>query len=226
MDDLYKKIETLCKEHGINITVMCKKAGVPRSTLSDYKAGRIKSISTDKLAKIANFFDVSIDYLLGNVSEPFFYLDNERILRDINSYYSDSVVPDGFSPIPETEKKPLVGRIACGDPILAESNIESYVDVPKGKGIDFCLTCKGDSMIEAGIFDGDIVYIKKQPEVENGEIAAVRIENEATLKRVYVYSDYVMLQPANSSYQPIVISKEKMNDITIEGKAVGFTHWF
>lgn len=81
-------------------------------------------------------------------------------------------------------------------------------------------------MIEAGIFDGDTVYIRKQPIVENGEIAAVRIDNEATLKRVYIYSDYIMLQPANSSYQPIIFTKEEMNNVVIEGKAVGFTHWF
>lgn len=65
MDGLYERIEQLCGERGINITQMCKEAGVPRSTLSDYKANRIKSIATDKLAKIADYFDVSVDYLLG-----------------------------------------------------------------------------------------------------------------------------------------------------------------
>lgn len=84
MDELYNRIENLCKEAGENITTMCKLAGVPRSALSDYKAGRIKSLSADKLSKIASHFNVSVDYLLGNVSEPYFHLDNQRITDEIN----------------------------------------------------------------------------------------------------------------------------------------------
>lgn len=121
-----------------------------------------------------------------------------------------------------------MGSIACGVPVLAEENIEDYVDIPENVHCDFCLRCKGQSMIDAGIQDGDIVYIHKQEEVENGEIAAVRIEGEATLKRVHwdAQNQTLMLIPANSSMLPRIYSGETINSIHIEGKAVGFTHWF
>lgn len=97
MDELYNRIETLCKEAGENITTMCKLAGVPRSALSDYKAGRIKSLSADKLSKIASHFNVSVDYLLGNVNDPYFHLDNQRIADEINSLdgYKKPAAPQG-----------------------------------------------------------------------------------------------------------------------------------
>lgn len=99
------------------------------------------------------------------------------------------------------------------------------MDVPEDICCDFALRCHGDSMINAGIYDGDVVYIKIQPEVETGEIAAVRIGDEATLKRVYLHSDYIELRPENPAYESIIRRKEEMNDVVIEGKAVGWTHW-
>lgn len=128
-------------------------------------------------------------------------------------------------PLPETCKVPLVGRIACGQPITAEENIEDYLDVPVGHHVDFALLCEGDSMVDAGIDDGDVVYIRKQPDVENGQIAAVRIDNEATLKRVYKYVDRIVLQPENRAYPPLTYVGAEMNQVTIEGKAVGWLHW-
>ena len=80
-------------------------------------------------------------------------------------------------------------------------------------------------MIDASIDDGDIVYIRKQPDIENGQIAAVRIDNEATLKRVYKYPDRLVLQPENRSYPPLTYVGEEMNQVSIEGKAVGWMHW-
>ena len=137
-------------------------------------------------------------------------------------------VPPGFEPLPKMVKRPLVGSIACGEPITAEENIEDYVDVPENVQCDFCLRCKGDSMIDAGIHDGDLVYIHIQPEVENGQIAAVRIDGEATLKRVFWDSANQVLQlvPANSSYMPKVYSGQALENVHVEGRAVGFTHWF
>ena len=136
-------------------------------------------------------------------------------------------IPPGFEPLPKMVKRPLVGSIACGEPITAEENIEDYVDVPEDTHCDFCLRCKGDSMIDAGIHDGDLVYIHIQPEVENGQIAAVRIDGEATLKRVFWDSANQVLQlvPANSSYMPKVYSGQSLESVHIEGRAVGFTHW-
>lgn len=123
-------------------------------------------------------------------------------------------------PFPETERKPRVGRIACGDPIIAEENIETYDEVLSSWHADFTLMCVGDSMAPK-IEDGDIVAIRAQPTVENGEIAAVRIGDEATLKRVFIHADYIELRPINPNYDSIIRSKHEMEDIRIEGRAVG-----
>ena len=132
-------------------------------------------------------------------------------------------LPANIIPMPEMRKIPLLGTIACGEPILAEENIEEYVKIPKDMAGDFALRCKGDSMINARIFDGDIVYIRQQDTVENGEIAAVLIDNEATLKRVRLFDDHISLEPENPMYKPLVYWNEEMNNIRILGKAVAFT---
>lgn len=137
-------------------------------------------------------------------------------------------IPPGFEPLPKMVKRPLVGSIACGEPITAEENIEDYVDVPENVQCDFCLRCKGDSMIDAGIHDGDVVYIHITPQVENGQIAAVRIEGEATLKRVFWNEETQTLQllAENRNYAPLVYTGPVLDTVHIEGKAVGYTHWF
>lgn len=132
-------------------------------------------------------------------------------------------LPKNIIPMPEMRKIPLIGTIACGAPILAEEHIEEYIQIPKHIAADFALNCKGDSMINARIFDGDIVYIRQQETVENGEIAAVLIDSEATLKRVKIYPDRVILEPENPMHNPLVYRNEEMNNIRILGKAVAFT---
>lgn len=132
-------------------------------------------------------------------------------------------VPDNLIPLPEMRKIPLIGTIACGAPILAAEHIEDHVDIPKHIHADFALRCKGDSMINARIFDGDLVYIRQQEQVSNGEIAAVLIEDEATLKRIKLYEDHISLEPENPQYRPIVLWGEEMNTVHILGKAVAFT---
>ena len=126
-------------------------------------------------------------------------------------------------PMPEMRKIPLLGNIACGAPILAEEHIEEYIDIPKNIHADFALTCQGDSMINARIFDGDIVYIRQQNTVESGEIAAVLIDNDATLKRIRIFEDHISLEPENPQYRPIVLWGEDMNTVRILGKAIAFT---
>lgn len=141
-----------------------------------------------------------------------------------NFFFSvDPVLPTNLMPMPKMRKIPLIGSIACGSPILAEEHIEDYIDIPSHIHADFSLTCKGDSMINARIFDGDIVYIRQQSTVESGEIAAVLIESEATLKRVLIYDDHIILAPENPTYKPIICWHEEMNTVRILGKAVAFT---
>jgi len=102
---------------------------------------------------------------------------------------------------------PLVGRIAAGSPILAEENIEEYLSFPKSmfrSGEYFALNVKGDSMIEGGIYDGDIAIIKKQNTANNGDVVAALLSDEATLKRLKISGNKVQLMPENSAYEPIV----------------------
>ena len=139
---------------------------------------------------------------------------------------AETSIPPGFEPLPEMQKVPIIGQIACGEPITAEQNIEGYVDAPMDVHADFVLICKGDSMIDAGIQNGDAVFIRIQETVENGEIAAVRIDDEATLKRVYWDGDTLVLMPANNAYAPKSFRGEEINDVHIEGKAIGYMHWF
>ena len=117
----------------------------------------------------------------------------------------------------------LLGNIACGEPILAEENIEEYIGIDAKANVDFALRCKGDSMINARIFDGDIVYIKQQSDVDDGEIAAVLVGTEATLKKVYKYENKVVLRPCNPMYDDMVYSDEQLNEVRILGKAIMFT---
>ena len=134
-------------------------------------------------------------------------------------------IPPGFIPMPKMHKVPLIGSIACGEPITAIQNREGEIDAPEDMRCDFALRCKGDSMIGAGIHNGDAVYIHIQPEVENGEIAAVRIGDEATLKRVYYSGDTLTLMPANDAYAPLVCTGPQLEEVQIEGRVMGWTHW-
>lgn len=145
-------------------------------------------------------------------------------------YFSDNSIPaaENIIPMPKMRKIPLVGTIACGTPILAVENIEDEVDIPEHIHADFALRCKGDSMIDADIQDGDIVYIRQQDEVAPGQIAAVLVEDEATLKRFYYdeVAGVVTLVPANSAMPPQVYQGETLNHIKILGLAVGLTRSF
>lgn len=129
-------------------------------------------------------------------------------------------IPAGFQPLPKRDRIPRVGQIACGTPILAEENVEAYDEVPSDWHADFTLLCQGDSM-EPKIKDGDVVAIHSQPMVENGEIAAVLIDGEATLKRVFLFNDHIELRAENPAFATMVRIGEAINDVTIEGKAVG-----
>jgi SOS-response transcriptional repressors (recA-mediated autopeptidases) len=129
--------------------------------------------------------------------------------------------PPGFEPLPTMVQVPLIGSIACGTPITAEQNIECYIGVPAAWHADFALTCHGDSMSPT-ICNGDIVCIRCQPEVEQGEIAAVRVGEEATLKHFHRQGDAVMLLADNAAVcPPMFYAGEQLSELHIEGKAVG-----
>ena len=209
MSEISKRLLQLIEDNDISYGELSKKTNIPKSALQRYATGETEKIPITRIEVIAKALNTTAQFIMG-------WDENESYNNDIFS------IP-GINPIPKTYKRPRLGTIACGEPILAEENLEAYDDIPDSIKCDFTLICKGDSMVNARINDGDIVYIKQQSQVDNGEIAAVLIDNEATLKRVYIYEDKVVLQPENTKYPPFVYTKEDMNNIRILGKAVGFT---
>lgn len=201
-----ERIKQLRKERGLSQDQLAKILGVSRSTVGMYETGK-REPDFESCEAIADFFNVDMDYLIGRSPVQ----RKSVVFKEI---------PPGFDPLPQMDQVPLVGRIACGQPILAEENVEDTVSIPAAWRASFTLLCKGDSM-EPKIKDGDLVAIRIQPIVDNGEIAAVRIGGEATLKRVYLHEDYIELRPENPAYPSIIRRKEDMNDVSIEGKAVG-----
>lgn len=210
-----ERLKSLRQEKGWSQQRLADELKLSKSSVNMYERGE-REPGFETMETIADLFNVDMNYLYGHtdikIADP--------IVRS-----KRPAIPPGFEPMPKMKKVPLVGSIACGDPITAEQNIEKMVDVPESIRCDFSLTCHGDSMIDAGIHDRDIVYIRIQPEVENGEIAAVRIGDEATLKRVYYSDDTLTLMPANPAYAPLVYAGAQLADVQIEGKAVGWTHW-
>ena len=198
-------IKTRRLEIGKTLEEVSKEVGVSKATVQRWESGEIANMRRDKIAKLAKALETTPAYLMGWTEEPLDILSLENIL-----------------PLGNTTKIPLLGEIACGEPITAEENIEQYIDMEKEIHADFALRCKGDSMINARIFNGDIVYIRQQPKVENGEIAAVLIENEATLKRVYYYDNRIELRPENPLFSVLNYEGETLKEIRILGKAVAF----
>lgn len=208
-------IRELREAKGINMREAARLLNMPYTTYVNYEKG-LREPTSEVLIQIADFYGTTIDYLVGRDSESC-----QAILKEPSA--RQSVIISNIIPMPEMRKIPLVGTIACGEPILAAENIEEYVSIPKELDGDFALRCKGDSMINARIFDGDLVYIRQQDMVENGEIAAVLIDSEATLKRVKLYDDHIVLEPENPMYKPLSYWGEEMNTVRILGKAVAFT---
>lgn len=132
------------------------------------------------------------------------------------------------SPAPRTEsigsanRVPLLGTIAAGTPLFADEHIEEYIEVSDNIHADFCLRVQGDSMIGARIYDGDIVFIRRQSDVADGEIAAVLVDDSATLKRVYKDSHSIRLHSENPKYKPMVFTQDNCDTVMILGKAVAF----
>ena len=214
--DFASRLSQALEARGMKAADLSKKTKVAEGTISCYINGRYEA-KQNRVQVFAEALDVNPAWLMG-YDVP---MEAERS----QPAPAPRPIPKGFEPMPKMKKIPLVGSIACGTPILAQQNIEKIVDVPENIRCDFSLTCHGDSMEGAGIHDRDVVYIRIQPEVENGEIAAVRIGEEATLKRVYYQNGTLTLMPANAAYAPMVYTGPDLTDVQIEGKAVGWTHW-
>lgn len=166
--------------------------GINKGMISKYEKG-LHVPGFTFVDYVADYFGVTTDYLMG---------------RSNNKYYDDNT---------HDKRIPILGTISAGLPIIAQENIIGYEYT--SDNCDFCLRVKGDSMINARIHDGDIVYVKKQSDVENGEIAVVIIDGEeATLKRVYKINGNVILHPENPIYKDMIFSKKDFKQVQIIGK--------
>lgn len=176
------------------------------STVRMWELGKSEP-DLETVNKLSDIFGVSVDYLLGKK----------------NDMFSTETLPGNIRPI-KTKKFRMLGEIACGKPIFTNEDHESYIDASADIKADFCLTAKGDSMTGARIYDGDVVFIRSQEMVDNGDIAAVIIDDEATLKRWYYYPEKgkLVLNPENPAYEPLVYVGEELNTIRCLGKAVCF----
>ena len=194
-------IRYLRKKSGYSQEWLAEKLNIKQASVSNWESG--KTIPDTKyLIKLASLFSVTLDELLTDTKRR--ELDSISIIRNA---------------------VPIVGEIACGKPILASENIEGYADLPNGVRADFALRCKGDSM-QPTIIEGDLVLIRQQPEVENGQIAAVSINNEATLKHVYKQKHGLLLISENAAHPPIYATADSDTEVKIYGLAVGYLRYF
>ncbi|MBQ2876146.1 MAG: helix-turn-helix domain-containing protein [Clostridia bacterium] len=197
---LSNKLKALRRQRGMSLEELARRVGTSRQTIHRYENGTITNIPPEKVERLAEALGTSPSELMG-------------WRADFDNLYSITV-----------KRLPMLGDIACGEPIYAEEEHESYCAADAELDADFCLRAKGDSMIGARINDGDVVFIRSQDSVDNGEIAAVIIGDEATLKRVYYYPEEgkLVLSPENPRYAPLVYVGDELNSIKIIGKAVMF----
>lgn len=189
------------EDKDISRTQLAEILDTPYSTLSDWVNGK-KYPRIDKIELLANYFGIDKSDLI----------EEQINIEDI----------PGAITMQKGRLIPILGEIACGDPILAQENLDGYFlsDPSIIKG-DFILKAQGDSMIDAGIEEGDYVFINQTPDVENGAIAAVLIDDDTTLKRFYKTDSQIVLQPENKAYSPIIITEEDGKNIKILGQVIG-----
>ena len=202
---LSKKIKALRKEKRLSLEQLAELVGTSRQTIHRYENGIIANIPHDKIEALASALGTTPASLMG--------WDEEA--KPTLNYIKD------IAPV-ASRKMPMLGNVACGEPIFASEEQDYFINAGADMSADFCLTAKGDSMINARIFDGDVLFIKKQDSVEDGEIAVVLIDDEATVKRVYFNREdgILTLMPENPTYKPMRYSGSRLNQIRILGKVI------
>lgn len=206
MLELYKNIKRRRQQLKMTQTDLALKMGyADKSMIAKIEKGNV-DLPQSKILAFANALETTPGELMG------WDYETEATETVDNIYKLDRI------------KLPMLGKVACGEPIFADEDRESYIMVGTDIRADFCLKCQGDSMINARIHDGDIVFVKKTDIVENGEIAVVIIDDEATLKRFFYYREQnlVILKPENPKYQDIILTGEQLNQVRVIGRAVAF----
>ena len=194
------RLKALRTERGLSLEELAKRVGTSRQTIHRYENGTISNIPPEKVERLAQALGTSPSMLMGWQAD------------------FDNIMPISM------KRLPMLGSIACGEPIYAEEEHEGYVALGRKLDADFCLIAKGDSMTGARINDGDVVFIRSQSTLDNGEIGVVIINDEATLKRVYYYpeEEKLILVAENPRYAPFVYVGKELERIKILGKAVAF----
>lgn len=206
MLELYKNIKRRRQQLKMTQTDLALKMGyADKSMIAKIEKGNV-DLPQSKILAFANVLETTPGELMG------WDYETDAAETVDNIYKLDKI------------KLPFLGKVACGEPIFADEDRESYIMIGTDIGADFCLQCQGDSMINARIHDGDIVFVKKTDIVENGEIAVVIIDDEATLKRFFYYREQnlVILKPENPKYQDIILTGEQLNQVRVIGRAVAF----
>ena len=202
-----ERIKKRRQELNLSVEDIAKVLNKNRATVYRYESDEIENMPTSVLEPLSKILNTTPAYLMGWEDE-----NSDPILENI---------PGIITPV-KKKKIPILGTIACGKPILAEENYDGYFMIDENLPYsDFVLRAKGDSMIDANIHEGDLVFFRKQNDVDNGTIAAVLIEDEATLKRVNKSNDTLILQPCNTNYNPIIINKSDNKKVLILGQMVG-----
>lgn len=196
-------------ELGLTLLQVAKAVGVSEATVSRWESGEIANMKRSRIAALAKILQISPATIMGWEEEQPSRFSKEELKKY------------GVLPI-KTKKFRMIGEVSCGKPVYCNEDYETYIEASADIKADFCVKATGDSMINARIFDGDIVFIKEQPNVENGEIAAVIIGDEITLKRVYKYESRLELRAENPLYNPMSYESEALETVRILGKAVAF----
>lgn len=211
MHKLYENIKTRRLELNLTQAELAKKVGyTDRSSVAKIESGE-NDLTQSKIVAFAEALNTTPGFLMGWEDK-----DGNDITRQYDLNSISNIIPI------KTKKIPLLGTIACGEPIFANEELNCFIDVSSDAQADFALRAKGDSMINVRVYDGDIVLVRQQPDVDDGEIAAVLIDDEATLKRVYKDEHSVTLVAENPKYKRMVFKESDAKNIRILGKAVAF----
>lgn len=194
-------VKFLRKQRGYSQSLLARKLNINQASISLWESGKTNP-DTGTLIELSKLFDVPLDFFMSD--EPRRELDSIAIKKNAI---------------------PIIGSIACGERVTPDTNPDGYADLPEGVHADFALRCKGESM-NPTLHDGDLVLIRQQPEVEPGQIAAVNVNGETTLKHVYPQRDGLLLTADNANFPPIFVPNNQDGEIIIHGLAVGYTRIF
>ena len=193
-------LKELRKREGLTQEQLAKILGVSKSTVGMYEQSQRRPHSDELLMRIAGYFGVTIDYLKGYSPDGVSYDFDKLGIRKV-----------------VVKRLPMLGKIACGKPVMCEQEYETLIDVSDEINADFCVTAQGDSMINVGIFDGDYVFVRQTNTASNGDTVVALLEDSATIKTFYKFKDHIELKPENDTMSPIIVN----GNIQILGKVFG-----